>query len=83
MLGAPVHEAQSLPSVLRKKENLSTFRSKLRGKPFILHLHSDQQKPGSLGLKQHLLQTTLVLLTPWPARSCAPGRTAHPQGSSI
>lgn len=27
-----MHEAQSLSLVLQKKENLSTFRSKLRGK---------------------------------------------------
>lgn len=38
-----MHEAQSLPLVLWKKENHSTFRSKLRGKLFILHLYSDQQ----------------------------------------
>lgn len=54
-----MHEAQSLSLVLWKKENLSIFRRELRGKLLILHLHSDQQKPGRLGLKQHLLQTTL------------------------
>lgn len=32
MPGAPMHETKSLPLVSLRKENLSTFRSKLRGK---------------------------------------------------
>lgn len=63
-----------------KEGNLSTFRSKLREK---LHSSSSQwqaetQKPG---VKQHLLQTPLPLLTPWAAQICFPGWAAHFQVS--